>query len=276
MHSVSIPFFARTILVACDRIARAFAFSYNFTRCSTSKSYRRNPHVSARASDDRRRRSTSRKMFAVRISPRIANSLDMSKVGVGVSAVEHPAGAEPDLSPNVEMYLKVIVRLYGGDGPVSTSAVARELAVSAPSASVMLKRLDADGFVTHEGRQGVIPTPLGSRVGAITLRRQLLAERLLVDRLGISWEVATGEACRLEHAISPLVEQQLAAFLESRVPARTGIRSRTPTAGSGATTTRSRSPTLISMPKRRSSRCRTTCRSCFASWPKRRSVPAQT
>jgi len=154
-------------------------------------------------------------MFAVRISPRIANSLDMSKVGVGVSAVEHPAGAEPDLSPNVEMYLKVIVRLYGGDGPVSTSAVARELAVSAPSASVMLKRLDADGFVTHEGRQGVIPTPLGSRVGAITLRRQLLAERLLVDRLGISWEVATGEACRLEHAISPLVEQQLAAFLES-------------------------------------------------------------
>jgi DtxR family Mn-dependent transcriptional regulator len=59
----------------------------------------------------------------------------------------------------------------------------------------------------------VVPTELGARVGALTLRRQLLAERLLVDRLGISWEVAPGEACRLEHAISPLVERRLAEFL---------------------------------------------------------------
>jgi hypothetical protein len=58
-------------------------------------------------------------------------------------------------------------------------------------------------------------TSRGRRIGALTLRRQLLAERLLVDRLGVSWDIAAAEACRLEHAISPVVEQRLADFLGS-------------------------------------------------------------
>ncbi|HXW76814.1 MAG TPA: metal-dependent transcriptional regulator [Candidatus Eremiobacteraceae bacterium] len=120
---------------------------------------------------------------------------------------------EHEVSPNVEMYLKSIVRLFDGSEPVPTSAIAHELAVSAASASSMLKRLDAEGYVLHEGRHGVFPTPAGAKIGALTLRRQRLAERLLVDHLGISWEDASAEGCRLEHAISPLVERHLARFL---------------------------------------------------------------
>ena len=120
---------------------------------------------------------------------------------------------EHEVSPNVEMYLKSIVRLFDGAEPVPTSAIAHELAVSPASASSMLKRLDSDGYVRHDGRHGVIPTHAGARIGALTLRRQRLAERLLVDCLGVSWEAASAEACRLEHAISPLVERHLAAFM---------------------------------------------------------------
>jgi DtxR family Mn-dependent transcriptional regulator len=112
------------------------------------------------------------------------------------------------------MYLKSVVRLYDGEEPVSTSAIAQELAISPASVSSMLKKLDADGYVVHEGRHGVIPTPEGARIGAVTLRRQRLAERLLVDHLGLSWEIAGIEACRLEHAISPAVEAHLAKFLD--------------------------------------------------------------
>jgi len=133
------------------------------------------------------------------------------------SALKFPpslAPHEPEVSPNVEMYLKSVVRLYNGDEPVSTSAIAQELAISPASVSSMLKKLDADGYVVHEGRHGVIPTPEGARIGAVTLRRQRLAERLLVDHLGLSWEIAGIEACRLEHAISPAVEAHLAKFLD--------------------------------------------------------------
>jgi DtxR family Mn-dependent transcriptional regulator len=125
-----------------------------------------------------------------------------------------PASSEPEVSPNVEMYLKSVVRLYDGHDPVSTSAIAVELAISPASVSSMLKKLDADGYVVHEGRLGVIPTPEGARIGAVTLRRQRLAERLLVDHLGLPWEHAGIEACRLEHAISPAVEAHLARFLD--------------------------------------------------------------
>lgn len=121
---------------------------------------------------------------------------------------------EPEVSPNVEMYLKSVVRLYDGEEPVSTSAIAQELAISPASVSSMLKKLDTDGYVVHEGRHGVIPTAEGARIGAVTLRRQRLAERLLVDHLGLSWEIAGIEACRLEHAISPAVEAHLAKFLD--------------------------------------------------------------
>src|SRR5579864_8833656 len=117
------------------------------------------------------------------------------------SALKSAPDAPPDeneVSPNVEMYLKSIVRLHDGAEPVATSAIAHELVVSAASASAMLKRLDAEGYVTHEGRHGVTPTALGARIGGQTLRRQRLAERLLVDHLGISWEDASAEACRLE------------------------------------------------------------------------------
>jgi len=122
-----------------------------------------------------------------------------------------------DLSPTTEMYLKAIVGLFAGDAPVSTSAVAHELSVSAASASAMLKRLDADGYLTHDGRHGVVPTAEGHRVGALTIRRQRLAERLLVDHLGVPWELAASESCRLEHAISPLVEPYLARFVGNPV-----------------------------------------------------------
>ncbi|HEY7982109.1 MAG TPA: metal-dependent transcriptional regulator [Candidatus Eremiobacteraceae bacterium] len=133
------------------------------------------------------------------------------------SALKSAPAAQPDeheVSPNVEMYLKSIVRLYDGTDPVPTSAIAQELAVSAASASAMLKRLDAEGYVTHEGRHGVTPTTSGALIGALTLRRQRLAERLLVDHLGVAWESASAEACRLEHAISPMVERRLAKFLK--------------------------------------------------------------
>lgn len=71
----------------------------------------------------------------------------------------------------------------------------------------------ANGYVTHDGRLGIVPTEAGTRVGALTLRRQRLAERLLVDCLKVPWKLAATEACRLEHAISPLVEHYLAAFI---------------------------------------------------------------
>ncbi len=62
---------------------------------------------------------------------------------------------DSDLSPTeVEMPLKAIVLMYDGEGP---SRPPSPLSITSASASAMLKRLDADGYVSHEGRLGVVP-----------------------------------------------------------------------------------------------------------------------
>ncbi len=45
------------------------------------------------------------------------------------------------------------------------------------------------------------------------VRRHRLSERFLTDMLGIDWEAAHREACKLEHVISPEVEEKLAEIL---------------------------------------------------------------
>jgi DtxR family Mn-dependent transcriptional regulator len=44
-------------------------------------------------------------------------------------------------------------------------------------------------------------------------RRHFLAERLLVDILGLDWAESHEEAHRIEHAVSPLVEERIMALL---------------------------------------------------------------
>src|SRR4030095_2837046 len=56
-------------------------------------------------------------------------------------------------------------------------------------------------------------TPKGRQVAEVMARRHRLLERCLTDTLGLNWTDAHEEAHRLEHALSPRVEDRLAAML---------------------------------------------------------------
>ena len=70
-----------------------------------------------------------------------------------------------------------------------------------------------EGEAGRPRRRGITLTPKGERVARTIVRRHRLSERLLTDVLGIDWETAHREACRMEHAISPEVEAKLAEIL---------------------------------------------------------------
>src|SRR3972149_5069636 len=57
------------------------------------------------------------------------------------------------------------------------------------------------------------PTPKGTDAAESIKRRHLLAERLLVDILGLDWADAHEEAHRIEHAVSPLAEERIMVIL---------------------------------------------------------------
>jgi DtxR family Mn-dependent transcriptional regulator len=117
------------------------------------------------------------------------------------------------ISAAVEHYLKAIYELGGKEQPVSLSALARELSISQVSTNEMVKKLTEREMVTYKPYRGVTLTPAGRARALAVTRRHRLWERFLTDFLGLSWDQVHQEACSLEHATSPLVEERLAQFL---------------------------------------------------------------
>lgn len=78
---------------------------------------------------------------------------------------------------------------------------------SLPSILGMLRRMQKEGLVTIKPNKEVELTERGETAAESIVRRHRLAERLVVDILGLNVARAHIEAHRLEHAISPEVEE---------------------------------------------------------------------
>jgi DtxR family Mn-dependent transcriptional regulator len=117
------------------------------------------------------------------------------------------------IDERTEMYLKAIDRIQEEGEPATTSGLARDLDVSMPSVTEMLQRLSAKGLVIHEPRGPVRLSEEGQRLASSLTRRHRLWENFLVHFLGLPWDKVHEEACRLEHATSPELEERLASFL---------------------------------------------------------------
>jgi DtxR family Mn-dependent transcriptional regulator len=113
----------------------------------------------------------------------------------------------------LEEYLETIYKLSERN-EARPARIAEALGVSSPTVTAALKRLKAQGLITRPDG-GVALTPPGRQLALDIIRRHRLAERLLVDVLGIAWEDVHEEACLLEHALSPRVQAALESYLGS-------------------------------------------------------------
>ncbi len=118
-----------------------------------------------------------------------------------------------DLIDTTEMYLKTIFELEE-DGIVPLRArIVERLGHSGPTVSQTIARMERDGLVTVREDRHLDLTPNGRRVARDVMRKHRLAERLLVDIIGMDWIDAHDEACRWEHVMSAKVEEQLPRLL---------------------------------------------------------------
>lgn len=111
-----------------------------------------------------------------------------------------------------EMYLKAILLLGQESPPVTVTKVAEFMGVSPASASEMLKRLENNRLVAFT-EDGITLTEQGAVDARRLVRRMRIAERFLSDILKLPLPAIYQEACRLEHAMSDLVEERLAQVL---------------------------------------------------------------
>lgn len=116
-------------------------------------------------------------------------------------------------SPATEEYLQAVYTLADEGGQVISARLAEFLRISAPAVSEMVHRLERDGLVTLDDRKEVRFTQRGYTAASSIVRRHRLAERMLVDLLGYEWWKTHEEAERIEHAMSPEMEERLIRVL---------------------------------------------------------------
>jgi DtxR family Mn-dependent transcriptional regulator len=114
-----------------------------------------------------------------------------------------------------EMYLRTLYELEEeGIRPIRARLVER-LHLSAPAVSETVTRLEQEGLMKLRDDRTVELTHEGRARAVSVMRKHRLAERLLVDVIGLRWDLVHAEACRWEHVISDEVEERLVEVLDA-------------------------------------------------------------
>lgn len=108
-----------------------------------------------------------------------------------------------------EEYLQVIFWLQEAGLPMTAANVSRAMQVSAPTVHEMIGRLEADGYITRKPTKTISFTESGREHAEGIVRRHRLIERFLTDVFDIPWDQVHEEAERLEHWMSPTVEERM-------------------------------------------------------------------
>lgn len=121
-----------------------------------------------------------------------------------------------DLIDTTEMYLRTIFDLEE-EGIVPLRArIAERLGHSGPTVSQTVARMERDGLLTLAGDRHLELTPQGRLLATRVMRKHRIAERLLVDVLGMELEYVHDEACRWEHVMSDRVELKILELLQEK------------------------------------------------------------
>jgi len=112
-----------------------------------------------------------------------------------------------------EEYLQIMYWLMEAGLPMTGANIARAMQLSPPTVHEMIGRLERDGYVTRGPDKSLEFTDEGRANAEQICRRHRMIERFLTDVLGIPWDEVHEEAERLEHAMSPVLEERMRAAI---------------------------------------------------------------
>ncbi len=102
---------------------------------------------------------------------------------------------------SAEDYLEAILFITEQNGRARSIDVAKHLGITKPSVSVAMKNLRTEGYIEMEKNGDLVLLPAGRAIAEKTYERHVTIRDLLIS-LGVDYNTATKDACRMEHAIS--------------------------------------------------------------------------
>jgi DtxR family Mn-dependent transcriptional regulator len=110
-------------------------------------------------------------------------------------------------------YLEIMFWLEEAGLPMTGANIARAMQLSPPTVHEMIGRLVSDGYVERSADKSLQFTESGREHASHIVRRHRMIERFLTDVLGIPWDEVHEEAERIEHAMSPVLEERMLAAI---------------------------------------------------------------
>ena len=114
-----------------------------------------------------------------------------------------------DLIDTTEMYLKAIYEMEEDGVAPMRARIAERLGHSGPTVSQTVARMERDGLLSLDDERHLQLSALGRLTAVRVMRKHRLAERLLVDVIGLDLAYVHDEACRWEHVMSERVERRI-------------------------------------------------------------------
>ena len=118
-----------------------------------------------------------------------------------------------ELVDTTQMYLRTILELEEEGITPLRARIAERLEQSGPTVSQTVARMERDGLLYLADNRRIEFTEQGVELAREVVRKHRLAERLLLDLIGLDWVMVHDEACRWEHVMSDAVEMRLLDLL---------------------------------------------------------------
>lgn len=105
------------------------------------------------------------------------------------------------IQESAENYLETILILSKSNKKVRSIDIANALDYSKPSVSIAMKNLRNSGHIKMDDDSYISLTESGLKIAEAVYERHLLISNLLIS-LGVPEDIATDDACKIEHILS--------------------------------------------------------------------------
>ena len=118
------------------------------------------------------------------------------------------------LTSSLEDYLEVICNYINNGIKIRAIDISKELDVSRASVTEALKKLALKGYVNYDRYGSLSLTDNGKSLALKIISKHAILERFFIEKLGLSPEEASENACKIEHVITENAFNKIAEYVE--------------------------------------------------------------